>query len=84
MHAILNETQLCYCDIWDETISFLVGWDILNLHLINTKKNMALLLKNRTLSNQKLMRWILHSVLLLKVVKTNVFFSFEYRCVFQT
>ena len=52
----MNETQLWYCDICHEAIILKVNQKISIVNLINTKKNLVLLLKNMNLLNQILMK----------------------------
>ena len=53
----MNETQLWHCDICDKII-LRISQNILILNLINTIKNMQLLLKNIKLLDQTSMNFI--------------------------
>ena len=64
-----KETWLWYCDICDKTFNIESKSKHFFLKHIYTKKNMVLLLKIKTIKNQNLMKWIIYSMILVKLIE---------------
>ena len=73
----MNETQLWYCDICDKTIDIESKSKHIILNLIDAKNKMVMLLKNMNLLDQKLIKRIIYSLILIKIVKINFFFQLK-------